>query len=272
MRISSDKKHWSGFQIPRKRLRSVPIYKNTNSFPQLNLSLVQYSRVDLFKNITFPRFLTPQLAEEIGIHYGDGFLSKTRNEFRVKGHKIDERTYYDLHIKKLYKSLFNINLPLKDYEDTYGFELTSKALWTFKTNVLGITPGRKTHIRLPELLKTTDLRLTIAFLRGLFDTDGTVVFASKYGYEKYYPKIEIWQRSTTFAREAASLLQMLGFEPLLYSQPHWDGLGIFLYGYYRFSRFYHLIGFHNPKHLARIKQWQLRYPDLSRKVLHLEKV
>ena len=56
------------------------------------------------------------------------------------------REFYQDFIKPLYKRLFNLDVSLKDYAQCYGFEVCSRALWTFKTNVLKIPAGRKTGI------------------------------------------------------------------------------------------------------------------------------
>src|SRR3989344_8199138 len=116
--------------------------KDTNiTFPDKNLRLdvskVKMSSFDLKKGVRLPTHLTPMLAEEIGIHLGDGFLSSKRYEYRLKGHKIDEKWYYIDYLKYLYKLLYNLEVNIKDYSDTMGFEISSLALWEFKVKVLG---------------------------------------------------------------------------------------------------------------------------------------
>jgi hypothetical protein len=42
-----------------------------------DISEIPFSRQDRLRNITLPTFLSEQLAEEIGIHIGDGFMNIT---------------------------------------------------------------------------------------------------------------------------------------------------------------------------------------------------
>jgi hypothetical protein len=102
--------------------------------PIFDISPIKLSHYDKIKDLKFPNKLTPELAEEIGIHIGDGFLSKRRNEYRLKGAK-SEKEYYNYFLKKLYKKLYNLNINLKEYENTYGFEIGSQGLWTFKNKI-----------------------------------------------------------------------------------------------------------------------------------------
>lgn len=140
---------------------------------------IELSQKDKEKELKLPYTLTSLLAEEIGIHLGDGFLSEEKNDFRVKGHRIDEKDYYDTFLKKLYKELFNLDLNMKDYGDSYGFELYSQAISNFKKKVIKIKPGVKDKITIPKIIKQSNGEITSAFLRGLFDTDGNIKFYSK---------------------------------------------------------------------------------------------
>ncbi len=200
--------HHTGFAIPRIKLEPLEI--NPNYALHKLGNNIKLSSTDKKKGLVFPEYLPLELAEEIGIHYGDGFLSNKKSDFRVKGHKIDERDYYLNFIKPLYRSLFNIELNLKEYETTYGFELYSKALCEFKTKVVKIQPGRKDNIILPELIKNNCIQIKMAFIRGLFDTDGNVDFSSRYGRKNYYPIISVWQKSEKLVLEVVEILRELG--------------------------------------------------------------
>ena len=67
----------------------------------LDISQIEFSRYDKAKKLNLPRKMTPELAEEMGMHFGDGYLSEKRYEYRLKGNPKDERPYYDSHIKKI---------------------------------------------------------------------------------------------------------------------------------------------------------------------------
>src|SRR3989344_1805236 len=59
----------------------------TNKKVEFDNSIVNFSKSDKIKNIILPEELSPELAEEIGIHLGDGCLSLNRKYFSVKTNK-----------------------------------------------------------------------------------------------------------------------------------------------------------------------------------------
>ena len=249
------------FKKSRTKLSDINI-KFKNSSTKLDLSLINLSNADIKKNLILPSILTPALAEEVGMHYGDGFLSDKRSEYRLKGNK-NEQDYYDLFIKPLYKKLFNIELNIKEYETTYGFELYSKGLWEFKSKSLKISPGRKNKIRLSKLIKVNDIKILTSFIRGIFDTDGCVSFISRYGFKSYYPTIGIALSSKDLIDDIEEILIMLGLNPCKYKNKkgYWC---IYLYGYERFKKYQKLIGWSNQKNLRKIDKWKNSYGNLMK--------
>ncbi|MAG53029.1 MAG: hypothetical protein CMH62_03645 [Nanoarchaeota archaeon] len=255
---------YSGFGSIRARLPSNVNITFKKDIPILDVSQIELNNYDKIKGLKFPNKLVPKLAEEIGIHIGDGFLSNKKKEYRLKGSK-EEKDYYDNFIKKLYKELFNININLKEYETTYGFEIYSKALWVFKNKVLKIPAGRKNSIEFPKIINVNDIEILASFIRGLFDTDGCVNFTSRYGYYKHYPRIGIGLISKKIIEGTEKILYMIGLKPYKYK----DKLGywhIDLNGYERLEKYSQLIGWSNPKHLKKVKEWKKRYPKLAKNV------
>ncbi len=227
----------------------------------LNSKEVKFSSFDRDKGIRLPTKLTPLLAEEIGIHLGDGFLSDKKYEFRVKGDKKNEVEYYTQVIAPMYKELFNIDLNLKEYETTFGFELYSKAIWEFKTKIIGIKPGPKTNISIPDIVKEGNKETLCALVRGYFDTDGCLFFQSRYGYNKYYPMISVASRSKRLAVDFYSILITLGLRPLLYPTNNrcWQ---VIMYGYENLRLFKSIIGWRNPKNIKKLEEWENRYNNM----------
>lgn len=227
-----------------------------------NLDRIEYSQTDKEKKILFPKEINSNLAEEIGAHYGDGFLSESRYDYRLKGNTNDEKPYYEIYLKRLFKELYNLEIKPKQYQSTYGIELSSKALWTFKTKVLGIKPGNKKEIRLPSCIKVDDLKIIGAFLRGLFDTDGSFYFKTRYGYKKYYPEIKLELFSIGLTKEVRDLLKMLGFAPNFYIA---RGKGIItMNGIGSLLRYEKLIGWSSQKNLNKVNEWKIKYPELNK--------
>ncbi|MFH2028210.1 MAG: LAGLIDADG family homing endonuclease [Nanoarchaeota archaeon] len=243
----------------RKKLKKIDIkYKQKKL--ELNIKNINITKGDIKKGVKIPNMLTPKLAEEIGMHIGDGYLSDKKREFRLKGNKKDEKEYYDSFVKQLYKDLFRIDLKIKEYESTYGFEIYSTAISEFKSKVIGIPRGRKDNIVIPDIIKVNNLEILTSFLRGLFDTDGNIHFQSRYGYKNYYPLISISQKSVKLIKEICTLLEMLGLSPSFYIGKNYASVS--LYGYESLKRYIELIGFHNPKHLKKIDDWEKAYPKL----------
>lgn len=228
----------------------------TISFSKTNLDLdvssVEFNKKDAERKLRLPTKITPLLAQEVGMHLGDGFLSNRRPDYRLRGGK-DEKEFYDGFVKQLYKDLFNLDINIKEFEESYGFEVYSKALSIFKTRILGIQLSPKTNIRIPEIFKVNNQKILSSLLRGYFDTDGCLVVYSKYGYKKYYPVITAASASKPLIMDVLELLQMLGFK-CCYSVNHKKNRPYYqvqLYGYANFEKFRELIGWSNPKYLKK---------------------
>jgi len=244
----------------KKILGPVKI-KFSNSNLSLDASNVKFSRSDLSKKIKLPTKLTPELAEEIGMHFGDGFLSNKKYDYRLKGNPKDEKGYYTNYIKPLFKELYNIDIKLKESWKSFGFELYSQAIWEFKVKVIGIKPGKKYDLDFPDTLKVNDVEVLGAFLRGLFDTDGSLSFKSKYGYKTYYPAIEISLTSKKLIKNVAEILLMMGFNPWIGFNKNYGRISI--YGIRAFKRYGELVGWSSPKNLNKVKNWEEMYPQLK---------
>ena len=247
-----------------KKLPEIQI-SYTNQLPIFNTQNIENSFHDRKKGIILPIQLTSELAEEIGIHLGDGFLSSRRNEYRLKGDK-KERDYYTLFIRQLFKKLYNLEINLKDYENTFGFELCSKSIWTFKNKVLGIKAGRKRYMNFPEIIKVNNKEVLGAFLRGIYDTDGSLSFRSSKKNKKYYPIIKLCLIAKNIIDGVAEILQMLGLEPYCYQDKR-GYYNIALNGYARLERYCELIGWHNQKHIKKFDIWKENYPQLSSNII-----
>ena len=249
------------FGEQRKVLDPINVtYLNRNL--NLDMSKISYSRYDIKKKIKVPIRITKELAEEVGMHFGDGFLSAKKYDYRLKGNPNNERGYYFNFIKPLFKELYNIDVNLKEFERSFGFEIYSKVLWEFKVKVLCITPGKKYGIRFPEVLKINDEEILGAFLRGLFDTDGCVSFKSKYGYKNYYPTIEISLTSKNLIKDVEEILSMFGFNPRVYFNEKYGRISI--RGINALKRYEKFVGWSSPKNLNKVNEWKRRYPELNK--------
>ena len=208
----------------------------TNNSITLKGPITQLSNKDKTREIKFPKAMSAPLAEEIGIHLGDGCLS-SKNYFSVKSHK-EEKAYFDF-MYDLYHLLYGIKIQVKEYERVWGFEVYSKGLTQFKTQVLGLPIGEKVErIRIPEVvLATKNKEVYRAIIRGLFDTDGNIYHKKK----NLYPVISITIKSKELIQQLRDMFLKLGFMPVVYK---WT---IILNGEVMCSKWIREIGSNNPK-------------------------
>jgi hypothetical protein len=231
----------------------------------LDCSMVNFSRTDFEKKIILPKEITPLLAEEVGMSIGDGYISNNKYEYRLKGNKENEKEYYQTYVKQMFRRLYNIELNIKEYNSTIGFENYSKALWEFKTKVLNLSIAPKNTIRIPEKLKINNKEILCALIRGLFDTDGSIYFRSQGKNKYYYPVISYASISKDLINDIFEILQMLGFNSKLYSSfkitkscpnPRYT---IVLCGYSNFNLYKKLINTKQPKNIYKLKTWEERF-------------
>ena len=134
---------------------------------------------DIKNRIKIPKKITPLLAEEIGIHLGDGNLSLYTNKYGYKSYRYsitgdltDEELYHTDYISKLLQTLYG-KAPIfmrrknKNSIETY---LNSKSVFQFKTKILGLLAGSKRDIEIPNVIFDNN-KFSIRCLTGIFDTD-----------------------------------------------------------------------------------------------------
>ena len=144
------------------------------------------------KSITIPKEMTAQLAEEIGIHIGDGSLlirpESGHYEYYVCLSK-EEKEYAE-YVCSLMFSLYSIEgKPRESSKDRSLLVLfSSKALASWKLH-LGLPSGDKGQISIPK--SVLDSMFVFDCIRGIFDTDGTIMFKKKQKDVHSYPIIKI---------------------------------------------------------------------------------
>ena len=129
-------------------------------------------------NTVVPRTVTPQLAELVGYFMGDGSLHSRGLRFCVA----KEDTDVVQHLVRLIADLFHLEAhvePKQGYIEVAAHSVTV-ALWWEACGFCKLCPsaghtGKGYLPRIPNaILYTNDRRCYAAFLRGLFEADGTV--------------------------------------------------------------------------------------------------
>ena len=71
-----------------------------------------------------PSKISPELAEEIGWHIGDGSMNFYKNRgklkgfYQLRGHIEDDKAHYEIRIKPIFKKLFDINIRIREMPST----------------------------------------------------------------------------------------------------------------------------------------------------------
>ncbi|MAF51090.1 MAG: hypothetical protein CMH64_03270 [Nanoarchaeota archaeon] len=177
--------------------------------------------------------ISSELAEETGLHIGDGTMNYYKNgrkicgSYALRGHIIDDKKHYNFRIKQLYKELYGLDISLREMPSTgcYGFQKWSNDLVNFKHRVLNLPLGKKLNIIVPEQFK---YKFSEDLIRGLFDTDGTLYLENK--NKKLYPRIIICDISLKLISQISKLINNSGIRSTFYisrrEQKNWNDLGV----------------------------------------------
>ena len=160
--------------------------------------------------------LDSKIAELIGMHVGDGTLYQTNRGlvWELRG-ALNEKDYYHNNVVPLLLSVFKIEFEPKfrsgGKNGCYGVQTAKKEVTSFLLDY-GFKPGTKTHtVRIPEYIKKSTQKVKLAFIRGLFDTDGCLRFDKNRTKRNYYPKLEFESASHSLIGDLSELLHDLDF-------------------------------------------------------------
>lgn len=147
-------------------------------------------------------------AELVGLSFGDGGLTyrkkSNRVKFQLRGDLREEKENYNNHIAPLFNK--EIMLPLFGRKvgfvfnkrmNFYGISVESVNIEK-PLNYLGIPSGVKKELFIPKWIKNNK-NYSKRFLRGYFDTDGSISCQRNYSIKnnKYHTQIRIYLVSTS---------------------------------------------------------------------------
>lgn len=123
-----------------------------------------------------------ELAEFIGILFGDGYINKYKKYnyvIEVSGHKEKDLLYHSKHIRKICMNVFNKEpkLTIRKNQNTLYSRIFSKRIF-LELERLGMPRGKKKNLTIPSWIRNNK-EFTIRFLRGLYDTDGSIILRKR---------------------------------------------------------------------------------------------
>lgn len=133
-------------------------------------------------------YFNEEIAELIGIIYGDGnlYISKN-NTYRVTitGNKETDYNYLTKYVSSIFKRNFHIKPKILIYKNkkAIGIYINSRELIRYLLN-LGLKVGPKKNLNIPKIILKKKLYMA-RFLRGILDTDFCLYFRSRNGINSY---------------------------------------------------------------------------------------
>lgn len=147
-----------------------------------------------------PSMLEEEFAFFLGYLAGDGFMAQGEQDHRV-GVSVAHSSYLMEEMPMMLERLFNVNVHRmqKPNDKSVTFVMDNRAIKDFLLmNGLGKQTSR--NVSVPRLIRQSPANIVGAYLRGLFEADGTLVYG--------YPTLTT--SSARLAREISTLLIGLG--------------------------------------------------------------
>ncbi len=208
--------------------------------------------------------MTKRFAEFIGILIGDGHLEyrKRGSYFKITGNPKTEIDYYE-HVARLASEILKrkIKPRIMDTGRSIGISFGSKRLGEFLFR-LGFPKKNKCHtVKIPKKI-LTKRNLSIACLKGIFDTDGCLTIKRRYREDPYYPTVNITLANKPLIIQISKILDRLRMEHCrVLDKCYYDERTkkfytksfIYLYGFTRVHKWFKVIGSGNPATILRYK-------------------
>lgn len=207
--------------------------------------------------------LNEKLAEFLGIVLGDGYIMYSQTSSRkdyyidISGSFLEDFDYHSNHISKMFFSLFGCNFKTRiNRKDEISSRKYSKKITELLIS-FGISPGSKDKSNIPNCILNSNKVNKLSFVRGLIDTDGSLMFKNKNKKLRNYPVIKFSSKSYLLSSGIANILRGCGFKfgeivkDVDFDKRH-DTRSIryciFINGKNNLEKWVSLIGFNNPRH------------------------
>lgn len=182
------------------------------------------TKQDIKRGLKIPNH-SKELAEFIGVLTGDGYINhypkKGDYVLDIAGDSRNDKEYLTNFVSELIKNLFGLktNILFAKNQNSVHIRLRSKSIIYFLKE-MGFPLGYKNQIGIPNWIKKKDIFMRY-FLRGLFDTDGSLALKRRYKQIPYYPVTSIASKSKLLIDNCFSWLNSK-FSLCKYSENRYD--------------------------------------------------
>src|SRR3989344_2789468 len=219
--------------------------------------------------------INENMAEFMGILIGDGHLhfSKKSDKRKVyyvsiSGSFSEDYNYHNEHIKSLFYKIFKTNITLikQNRRNELLTKKHSKEIVSYIKNNFDIPTGNKSdNCKIPENILKSNKKIKSAFLRGLADTDFSLMFKKKNKFSHDYPLIKITFKSKNLIKDVRTILKEFEFKfGKIVKEVYFDKrfnknyqkYNINLYGKNNLEKWMKLIGFKNIRQSTKYEIWK----------------
>jgi len=213
--------------------------------------------------------LNSEIAELCGIITGDGHLSRyisptgTRNNsycIFISCNKTEEIDYFT-HLTDLFRRCFGVKLKIKIEQEYARLYKHSKSILEFFEHIGVIVGNKSKRAFIPKIILDHHI-LSVAFLRGLADTDFSMAFKKGGRKNNSYPRIVGSSASKKLLDDVELIISRIGMNCYRYTIINNNSFGHFIHhrleinGRSNFKLWMRSIGFSNPKHITKIRVWK----------------
>jgi len=213
-------------------------------------------------------------AEILGAFVGDGWIEKRGGALYIAGDPIEDRNYYDSFLGPSFSKVFGkVQIRNFYYWKVYGISCYKKEIINKCINY-GFQVGSKSTVAiLPEwVIKSDDINVKLAALRGIFDADGSFWCEksrakTSSGWKRtyhYHPEFKITSCSSNLLKQLKEILNKVGISSkVVLKNPSGRVRNRNVQACYalvirkinHIKKYFKLIGSSNPRHQTRYAVW-----------------
>lgn len=201
------------------------------------------NNINRANQVKFPDKFNIFLAEFMGILYGDGCVSVYSTAIYLNS-IVDKK--YSLFVVKLAKNLFpgaSVTIQYCKRAHMIIIQISAKMVSDYLKQI-GFDKSRL----IPQWIDK-DLNFTYSFIRGLFDTEGSVGFKKFKGKtgNYLYKQLAFTNKNDNLLKFVSEKLEKFRLKPTMFSKKN-----IYISNPYNIKKFINIIGLHNPKLIQKI--------------------